>query len=125
VVFNQALQDARRIKASAEIESRTRVEDNEITKEATAKSEEILTEAKQRADALLQDAQRKAHAVMQEAQNFSEGRVRESNEYARQTLLGLEQQLSAMVATVRRGLDAMDTAEQSGDHKEAAVAIAG
>jgi cell division septum initiation protein DivIVA len=121
VVFNQALQDARRIKASAEMDSRNRVENAEITKEANVKSEEILAEAKQRADALLQDAQRKAHAVMQDAQNFSEGRVRESNEYARQTLLGLEQQLSTMVATVRRGLDAMNTAEQAGEQREVAA----
>ena len=60
-LINQSLMDARRIKASAEEESRNKVDESEISSAARQQAEEVLSDAKQRADALLQDAQRKAH----------------------------------------------------------------
>jgi dsDNA-specific endonuclease/ATPase MutS2 len=97
-IVNQALLEARRVKASAQEESRTQVMNSTIVKEAEAKAEETLAEAKRRADALVQDAQRKAHEVMQGAQHFSDDRITDSNNYTKETLFRLEQQL----ASVRR-----------------------
>jgi F0F1-type ATP synthase membrane subunit b/b' len=107
-LINQSLMDARRIKASAEEESRTKLEESEISQSARQQAETILAEAKQRADALLQDAQRKAHLTMQEAQGFGEGRVSEANVYAHETLRDLEQHLSVVLNSVRRGLDSLE-----------------
>ena len=107
-LINQSLMDARRIKGSAEEESRNKVDESEISTAARQQAEEVLADAKQRSDALLQDAQRKAHQTMQEAQGFGEGRVTEANTYAHETLRDLEQHLSAVLNSVRRGLDSLE-----------------
>ena len=112
-IINQALLDARRIKASAEEESRTQVDESAIVKQAEDKAEEALTDAKRRADALLQDSQRKAHDAMQEAQSFSDDRINESNRYATETLFRLEQQLASVLNAVRRGLDTLEEHEKA------------
>ena len=110
-LLNQALLEGRRIKTAAEEESKDLVNENEITKEATQKSEELLSDAKEHADALLQDAQRKAHKAMQEAESFGENRIEEANQYAKQTHKDLEQHLSIVLNSVRRGLDSLDQIE--------------
>ena len=115
-IINQSLLDARRIKASAEEESRNQVDESSIVQEAESKAEEILADAKRRADALLQDSQRKAHDAMQEAEHFSDTRVTESNRYATETLFRLEQQLASVLNAVRRGLDTLE------EHQRAEVA---
>ena len=113
-IVNQALLDARRIKASAEEESRSQVDESAIVKEAEGKAEELLAGAKRRADALLQDSQRSAHDVTQEALNFHDSRVTDSNRYARETLSGLEQQLAMVMNSVRMGLDTLDDSRRVG-----------
>ncbi|MBI4233350.1 MAG: hypothetical protein HY686_02820 [Chloroflexi bacterium] len=104
-VINQALLEARRIKNSADEESRSRVDQSEIMRGANSKADEVLSETKKRADAMIQDAQRKAHNIMQEAQGFSDTRYNEANHYAQETLYKLEQELSNLLNGVRRGLD--------------------
>ena len=107
-LLNQSLLDARRMKAAAEEESRLKVGESEITEGARQQAEEILAEAKQRADALVQDAQRKAHSTMQDAQAFGEGRVNEADAWSFETLKELEQHLSMVLNSVRRGLDSLE-----------------
>jgi vacuolar-type H+-ATPase subunit H len=107
-IINQSLLDARRIKASAEEESRNQVHQHTISQDAEVRAEEILADAKRRADALLQDSQRKAHDAMSEAQSFSDSRISESNRYATETLFRLEQQLASVLNAVRRGLDSLE-----------------
>jgi len=110
-VINQALLDARRIKASAEEESRKQVDETEIVSQANEKAEELMSDAKRRADALLQDSQRQAHQMAQEAQSFQETRVKESNQYSYEVLARLEQQLSSVLNSVRLGLDSLEQRE--------------
>lgn len=107
-VVNHAVQEARRIKAEAEHDSRTRVEESTLVKESNKRAEEILAEAKRRSDMLLQDTQRKTYQMTQEAQQFADGRVSEASHYAQEVLLKLEQQLSALLNSIRRGLDTLD-----------------
>ncbi|MBI2936252.1 MAG: hypothetical protein HYY31_05545 [Chloroflexi bacterium] len=125
-VVNQALMESRRIKSDAENESRHRLEQSELVKEAHRMAEETLSDAKRRADLLLQDAQRKAHQTTQDAQGFAEGRIQESSHYAQDVLLRLEQQLSSLLNSVRRGLDTLDVVQKgetkatqtAGEHRE-------
>jgi len=112
-VINQALLDARRIKASAEEESRTKVDDNEIVRQAEAQAEESLAEAKRRSTALVQDAQRKAHETVQEANSFGETRITEANRYTLEALYNLEEHLSSVLNTVRRGLDSLEEQKET------------
>ena len=111
-IINQSLLDARRIKSSAEEEGRTKVNESEIVSEAQKQADELLADAKQRADALVQDAQKKAHQMMQESQTFSETRVEEANRYSQETLYNLEQHLSIVLNSVRRGLDSLETQQE-------------
>ena len=113
-VVNQALLDARRIKASAEEESRSQVDESAIVKDAQSRAEEILADAKRRADALLHDSQRSAHDMTQEALSFHDSRVTDSNRYARETLSHLEQQLVSVMNSVRMGLDALNEGRRVG-----------
>ena len=48
---------------------------------------------------------------MQEAESFGENRIEEANQYAKQTLKDLEQHLSIVLNSVRRGLDSLDQIE--------------
>lgn len=111
-VVNSALMEARRIRADAESESRNRVEESSLVKEANHRAEELLADAKRRADLLAQDTQRKAHQITLEAQQYADGRIGEATHYAQEVLLKLEQQLSALLNSVRRGLDALDTTKE-------------
>ena len=111
-IINQSLLDARRIKSSAEEEGRAKVNESEIVAEAQKQADELLADAKQRADALVQDAQKKAHQMMQESQTFSETRVEEANRYSQETLYNLEQHLSIVLNSVRRGLDSLETQQE-------------
>ena len=113
-IVNQALLDARRIKASAEEESRSQMVESVIFKEAENKAEELLSDAKRRADALMQDSQRSAHETTQEAMSFHDTRVLDSNRYAQETLSRLEQQLAMVMNSVRMGLDALDESRKVG-----------
>jgi len=107
-ILNQALMEARRIKAAADDEARARVEQNEVTREAHQRAEAILNEARNRADLILAEARREANRLVKEAEDFAEARINEANRYAQEVLLKLESVLSTQLATVRRGLDLLD-----------------
>lgn len=107
-LVNHAVQEARRIKSEAEHESRAKVDDNMVVKEAGRKAEEVMAEARRKADLMLQDSQRKAHQITHDAQQFADSRVNEASHYAQEVLLKLEQQLSSLLNSIRRGLDTLD-----------------
>jgi cell division septum initiation protein DivIVA len=99
-VLNQALMDARRVKASAEQESKNRVQDTEIVKQAQRRSEEILADAQRRADKIVAEAQRQADVMRQDA-----------DRYALEVLSKLEAQLSALLNSARRGIEQLEMAK--------------
>jgi len=107
-LVNHAVQEARRIKSEAEHESRTKVDNDIVVKEAGKKADEVMAEAKRKADLMLQDSQRRAYQITQEAQQFADSRVNEASHYAQEVLLKLEQQLSSLLNSIRRGLDTLD-----------------
>jgi vacuolar-type H+-ATPase subunit H len=109
-VLNTALLEARRIKADADNQSRSRVDESTVVKEANQRAEDVLADAKRKSDLMLQDAQRKALQIAQDAEAFSHQRVGEASQYAQDVLLRLEQQLSTVLNSIRRGLDTLDTA---------------
>ena len=101
-LINQALTEARRIKTSSEDEARSRVKDSEVLKEAGKQSEDIVAEAQRRAQRILDEADRQA--------GF---RLAEANQYVQATLIKLEEELSQVLATIRRGIDAMSGARET------------
>ena len=117
-ILNQVQLESKRIKESAEQqanaltdaakqEKESSVNQSEIVKEAQMKSQEINQEALQESQQIIQDAQRKAYQIMAEAEASAATRRQGSDQYARETLFDLEEQLSKMTAQIRRGIDAL------------------
>ena len=95
-LINQALSEARRIRTSSEDEARNRVGESEVLKEARKQSDDIVAAAQQRAQRILDEADVQATA-----------RRADADKYAQSTLLKLEEELSQVLSTIRRGIDAM------------------
>ena len=100
-VINQALREAKRIKTAVETESRSRLEENEVMKEARRKSEEVVEEAQRRAQRILDQADAQAHASRTGA-----------DDYSQEALYKLEQEIAGVLSTVRRGIEVLDTGRQ-------------
>ncbi len=92
-IVSQSLKDAQRIKAAADTESRIRLDESEMVKEGRKRAEEVIEEAQVKAQRLLEQVQR-------EANNRRAG----ADQYAKESLHKLEQEISAILGAVQRGL---------------------
>lgn len=101
-LLNQALVEARRIRTSAESEFRSRVEENELLKEAQEQAAKLIEEAEQKAQQILEITETEA-----KRQRAS------SDQYAQEVLYQLEQQVNGILSTVRHGIDALDTQQKT------------
>ena len=96
-LLNQSLAEARRMRASAENEYRSRVDESELVKEATKQAEKIVEEAQQ-----------KAQHVLDLADNDARSRRDMADQYAQEVLYKLEQEIAGVLTTVRHGIDALE-----------------
>jgi vacuolar-type H+-ATPase subunit H len=124
-MINQAALEARRVKNAAELEAQAitasaqqeheaRVDETEIVKSAETKAEQTNQEALQEAQEIVQDAQRRAYSVLDEAEVKVASRKEGGDRYARETLFDLEERLSALIAQVRKGIDALGLEVETG-----------
>ncbi len=97
-LLNHSLEEARRIRASAETEYRSRVEESELVKEAEKRSAQILEEAQQKSDRIVSLADSDAAA-----------RRSAADQYSQDALYKLEQEVTGLLTTVRRGIELLDT----------------
>ncbi len=95
-IINLAQTDARRTKSQAEDDYRERVDKHEI-----------LAQAEQRAANLLRDAEDRARRMIEQAEQQSEANRSEADAYALRSLRTLEQELSNITSSVRRGIDVL------------------
>ena len=95
-IINLAQTDARRTKSQAEDDYRERVDKHEI-----------LAQAEQRAANLLRDAEERARRMIEQAEQQSEANRSEADAYALRSLRTLEQELSNITSSVRRGIDVL------------------
>ena len=100
-ILNQTVVDAKRIKAAADNESYARLEESELVKSAKRRYDEIIHEAEVQGRQLLE-------RIQQEVRNRRSG----ADEYARDVLVHLEQELGRTLNEVRRGIDAMTPREE-------------
>ena len=131
-VLNQAYLEAQRIKAEAEQEvaaitsaareeHQAKVGESEILKVAEARAQEIQDEALGEAQEIVQDAQRRAFRMTNEADVDAGARREGADQYSREVLFSLEEQMSEMLGQVRRGIDALRSEAPSNNHKENGV----
>ena len=108
-ILNQSLAEAKRVKASAISESKTLLDQNELVKEAQKKAEELL-----------EDSQRRAQRLIEQADIESKNSRQGADAYAQEVLYKLEQEVSDVLSTVRRGIEVLDLEQQpaSGEQEE-------
>lgn len=99
-IINQAQLDARRTKAKAEDEFRTRLDQNEVVTSAESRAEHTLRDAEQRASRMLQQSEAEARS-----------RRAETDAYTLRSLRTLERELTGIIGSVRKGIDML--AEQA------------
>jgi hypothetical protein len=95
-ILNQAQVDARRVRREAEDEFATRLDQNEL-----------MAAARKRAEELDQDIERKATRLMEQAVSESRNSRADADAYVVQTLRKLENEMTSVLASVRKGLDAL------------------
>ena len=93
-ILSRAQADAKRMRETAEQESRQKVSDTQIMNDAAKQAEAVDAEAQRRAEELVAAAQ----AKVQE-------RIDGADAYAIDVLERLEEELGALLSTARRGLD--------------------
>lgn len=91
-IINQTKLDARRVRATAESEARTLVDESELTRSAKKRADEIVAEAEERAARILQATEVKAREKMAGV-----------DRYGQESLAQLEEQLLKVLNTVHSG----------------------
>ena len=130
-ILNQAYLEAQRVRATVEEEvsahiaaatreHREKVSDSEVLRAAEAQGEKIREEAMSNAEDIVQDAQRRAYGIVSEAEDIAASRRDGADQYSREVLFSLEEQLSEVLGQIRRGIDtlkpSMDAPAQNSDY---------
>ena len=95
-ITHQVQTEARHIRNAAEEEYRTKLEQSEIVKGARKKAEGIVAEAEEKASRMIENAEIEAKT-----------RRADADTYALHAMRTLEQQLAAVLSSVRKGLDVL------------------
>ena len=100
-IVNQTMLDARRVRATAESDARTLVQDNELTRAAKKRGDDLYAEAQTKAEHLLAAVE-------------AEGRQRraEADQYCQDALATLEEQLVLVLNTIHTGQRVLSPAEE-------------
>ena len=100
-ILSQSLVEARRIRATAESEYRSRIDESELMKKA-----------QEEAASIVEEAQQKAQRIRDIADSDAKTRRASSDQYAQDVLYQLEQQVAGILSTVRHGIDALDVQQK-------------
>jgi len=92
---------------AAKQEHLSKVGESEIVKAAEAKGQEIRDEAMVEAQEIVQDAQRRAIRMQNESESTATSRREGADQYAREVMFGMEEQLSEILGQIRRGIDTL------------------
>ncbi len=95
-ILNQAQVDARRVRGEAEDEYTARLNQNELVATARRKAQELVEEA-----------EHKANKLMEHAEAESKNNRAEADAYIVQTFRNLEREVTSLLTSVRKGMDAL------------------
>ena len=96
-LLSQGMNEARRIRASAESELRSRLDDTNVAKEAQKHAEQVVAEAQQAAKRILE-------ATESEAKKRRDA----ADQYSQEVLYQLEQDVAGVLTTIRHGIEVLD-----------------
>ncbi len=117
-ILNQSYLEAQRVRstveeevashiAAATREHREMVAESEVLKVAEEQGAKIREAAMTDAEEVVHDAQRKAYAIVSEAEDIAASRREGADQYSREVLFSLEEQLSEVLGQIRRGIDTL------------------
>ena len=107
-VLREARDEAEQLLAQAREQLEARIAETEVVKAAQERAASLVADAQGRAAELGRGSEEQARERLDEAQQASRDQMRESDVYALQTLRKLEGELEGFIATVRRGVDALE-----------------
>ena len=107
-VLREAGDEAEQLLAQARDQLEARIAETEVVKAAQKRAADLVADAQGRAAELGRGSEEQARERLDEAQQASRDQMRESDVYALQTLRKLEGELEGFLATVRRGVDALE-----------------
>jgi len=107
-VLREATEEAEQLLVQAREQIEAHIAEAEVVKAAHERAARLDAEAQGRATELGRSSEEQARARLDEAQQASRDQMRESDVYALQTLRNLEGELEGFLATVRRGVDALE-----------------
>ena len=100
-LLNQSLGEAKRIRASAESELRSRIGETELVKEAEKEAQSIEEEAEGKAQQILDAAETQAATKRTSA-----------DRYAQEQLYKLEEEVNRLLSTVRNGIEVLEAQQK-------------
>jgi vacuolar-type H+-ATPase subunit H len=100
-IINQTMLDARRIRAVAETDARTLVDESELVKLAKKRGDEIVAEAEQ-----------KAVRMIQQTEQHIRGKQSGADKYAQESLAQLEEQVLNILNVIHAGQRILTPAEE-------------
>jgi len=100
-LLNQSLGEAKRIRASAESELRSRIGETELVKEAEKEAQSIAEEAEGKAQQILDAAETQAATKRTSA-----------DRYAQEQLYKLEEEVNRLLSTVRNGIEVLEAQQK-------------
>lgn len=117
-ILNQTNMEAQRIKESATNEAmvltnaakrehEAKVDQSEILKSADGKAEKVKEDAVKEGQRILQDAKKKAYLVMERAESAANVRKQGADQYSKEVLFSLEDQVAGLLSQVRKGIDVL------------------
>ena len=83
-----------------------------MAKTATTEASDVTQEAEKQAEKIILDAEKSAQGIRDDAERFSRERVEGANKYAQDVLFKVEHELSQLLATARRGIEALQDQHQ-------------
>ncbi len=107
-VLREARDEAEQLLAQAREQLEARLAETEVVKAAQERAADLVADAESRSAELARSSEEQARQRLDEAQQTSRDQMRESDAYALQTLRKLEGELENFLATVRRGVDALE-----------------
>lgn len=116
-IVSEAVLAAKKIRSKAEIDHKTRVDENSIVQEAQAQANEIKAQAEQEAEQVRQGAEREAVARRQEADAYAEqslAKLRDHVNSLKEQVTVLREQADAQVNTLEAQVSQLQHSVESG-----------
>ena len=117
-------EEAANVATRAQQEHEEKVGETEIVKAAEVKRQEVTDDAMMEGALMLQETQKNAYRIVSEAEAAAKVRREGADQYAREILFNLEEELSGVIGQVRSGIDMLRTESEARESDNNHVPVA-